>query len=176
MASQRHERSPVTEPFEMTTLDFHDVRAVTPGLFWEDCLPEVGIPAETGLFVWLSLAGNLLYVGSGIDEGGLRTQYDTFYHRRLDAEPLSTDQRRLHYPAVTAALAEHDTVAYFAVTPRAVETEAMLLAYSILLTGFAPPLNGHAWDWTPELREAYSAALAAHEARRAPDAGLPADQ
>ncbi len=166
----------MTEPFEVTTLDFHDVRAVTPGLFWEDCLPGVDIPAETGLFVWLSLAGNLLYVGSSEGKGGLRLQYDTFYHRRVDAEPLTTDERRLHYPAVTAALAEHDTVAYFAVTPQAVEVEQMLLAYSILLTGFAPPLNGHAWDWTPELRAAYDAALAAHEARLAPDAGLSADQ
>ena len=149
----------MTTSITVQVFDMQDLRLALPDLVWEQHHPGSLIPVEAGVYVWIRSDEVVLYIGSAMGKLGLRGRISTHLRLRANADALDLPGKRAEYKAVIAGLSEHQARLLYARCSNAPDIEGMLLAYSVVLTGTTPMLNGGGWDWTPRTREANSRAL-----------------
>jgi hypothetical protein len=79
---------------------------------------------------------------------GLRKRLLARARWRKELTDATSRERRMKARGVLAGLTERNAHVMFAATESAVDDEATLIAYSVLITGQTPLLNGEGWDWS----------------------------
>lgn len=152
----------------ITALDRQDLESAFADLRWQDVEDPASAPEEKGVYAWVGRLRHVLYIGSASGAYGLRGRIRTHVFHRTRADELSVPDKRDKYMAAVAGLSEHGASVICAVTPNAIEVEATLLAYSTVMTGTTPLLNGGGWDWTVATKAASERALEIYRRRTAP--------